>query len=119
MDAPQVLVMGFCVVLLLWVISSVYSVKVYRFYKPSCRYCVESEPEWKKFKDKCMFSTVSPIDIDMSKATVEQQKLFENMGGRTVPKVVAVYSNGYRSEHVGERTAEGYLRWLSENKVNT
>ena len=115
MESSHVIILGLGVVLILWLIASMYSVTVYRFHKPSCPHCISSEPEWKKFKYKCMFKLVNPVDVDMTTATSKQQALFQNMGGSTVPKVMAVYPNGYRTEYTGERTSDGYMHWLATN----
>lgn len=104
---------GVIILAILWLVYRVASVKVYRFYRPTCPYCVESQPEWNAFKRKCMFRMVRPIDVNIETADRSTISMFHNMSDeRTVPYVAAVYPDGYRKEYRGDRTADSYLRWL-------
>jgi hypothetical protein len=96
------------VILLVWTNVSCRSVKVYRFYKPGCPYCVNSEDEWRRFKGQCWGKMINPIDVNVN----ENKRLSENFMVRSVPHMVAVYDDGMRFTYSGDRTAEKYMKWL-------
>lgn len=114
-DNVKVLWLVLSILLTVWFIASMHNVKVYRFYRPSCPYCVNSQDEWDKFKRKCMFSMVKPVDVNMNEATDAQKKLAENFMVKSVPHVVAVYDDGLRFTYDGSRTADAYMNWVNRH----
>jgi glutaredoxin len=117
MEQREALLLGFGVVLLLWLLASVNSVKIYRFHRPSCPWCVKSEPEWNKFKSKCMFKLIKPVDVNIGTAdpSSEEMRIYnEQLGAPGVPTVVT-NKNGSIQKYEGDRTANAYLHWLKAN----
>lgn len=106
------LLLGFLTLLLIWLILSVYSLKVYRFYRPGCGYCTAMDDEWTKLKSKCMFRTVRCVDINMDTANERERELFTNLGGSGVPHIAKVHSDGRRYIFDGERTADSMMKWI-------
>ncbi len=101
------------VLLVLWLLVSMYSTIVYRFYRPTCGFCVSSQAEWDSFKQKCMFSMVKCRDINMDTASASETALAGNFGVSGVPVVFAVKPNGCRYKYEGDRTAAGYSAWVA------
>jgi hypothetical protein len=102
------------VLLILWLLISLYSTKVYRFYKPTCKYCVESQDEWDRFKQNCKFRLIRCIDIDTSNANGYNEMLAQNFGVKTVPAVFKVEPDGRREMYDGERQADAYMAWCTK-----
>jgi glutaredoxin len=101
-------------VLVLLLVVKLNSVKVYRFYRPSCPHCVSSQKAWDKFKQACLFKLITPVDVNMDSATDREMKLAENFGVESVPSVFKVCLDGYREKHEGDRTLDGYLNFAED-----
>ena len=114
-DRERSLQVAVCVLgtLLLWSIINRNCVKVYRFYRPTCPWCVKSQAEWDNFKSCTWFRMIKPIDVNLNEATADEKALADNFGVASVPSVLAVYPDGTRVKHEGKRTVEGYLSWLN------
>jgi len=93
------------------------NVVVYRFQRPSCPYCVSSQPEWNKFKRQCFFSRIKPIEINMNNASNHEKKIADNLMVKTVPHMSCVYKDGRIFKHSGERTADNYMKWVKSNQL--
>ncbi len=98
------------VLLILWMMKEHHSVKVYRFYKKSCPYCVNSQKEWDKFKMSCIFKMVSCVDVDM--ATKSGSEAASKFGVTSVPTVIAV-NGDMMTTYSGDRTSRSYNDWVS------
>ena len=107
--------LGLSLLVILWLLSAMHSVKVYRFHRPGCGYCKRSQGEWDKFKSNCRFRMIQPIDINMDEATPAEKKLAENFMVKGVPNVTAVYEDGLRFTHSGSRTADAYQKWVERH----
>lgn len=107
------LVIAVLVILVLVLFTSMHRTLVYRFYRPTCGYCVSSQADWDSFKRSNMLSMVSCKEINMDDASESDRKLADNFGVSGVPAVFAVKSDGRRFKHEGERTVEGYNLWLA------
>jgi hypothetical protein len=114
-DTQLAIAFGALLLMILWLVMRLCSVKVYRFHRPNCGYCKSSQVEWDRFKSSCVFKMIRPIDINMDTASAEQIKLADNFSVSGVPNVVAVYDDGFRIKHTGSRTSADYHEWL-ENK---
>jgi hypothetical protein len=112
-DTQLYIAFGALLLIILWLLTMLYSIKVYRFHRPGCGYCKSSQEEWDLFKRSCMFKLIRPIEINMDNASAEQLKLSENFSVSGVPNVIAVYADGFRITHSGARTSESYHKWLS------
>jgi glutaredoxin len=109
----EVVVAGIVVfIILLWWYINSNSVKVYRFYRPTCRYCVESQTEWNTFKRDMQFKMVRCIEINLDDDVNTNKEMFSSYGGRGVPYVVAVDSSGKRYVYDGPRLATAYANWV-------
>ena len=120
LDLCKVVIASLVVVILLLLYHLV-SVKVYRFHKPACPYCVSSQAAWDGFCSAMRFRLVRCIEIDLSTASPADAALADNLGASSVPTVVAVFPCGRRYEHGDklnkgdfERTVEGYTQWVDQ-----
>ncbi len=86
---------------------------VYRFYRPSCRYCVESQPEWNKFKMhicNSMNIKIVEVNLDDGGPSISLAKKFDV---KSVPTVFKILPNGERVDHKGPRTMAGYISFVN------
>jgi len=102
----------FFVVLLISLYVSSYSVKVYRFYSPNCSHCKSSKPEWQKFTHSSYFNMIKPININIDSSNAYNKGLINNFGVKGVPTIIAVWSDGFRSEYEGDRSAQSIRNWV-------
>ncbi len=79
--------------------------KIYRFYDPNCHYCVESAPEWAKFKAANTTLNIIDVDIKQDPATAAR---FEITG---VPNIIAVFPAN-KSKYSGDRSKEDLEKWV-------
>ncbi len=89
---------------------------IYRFYRPGCKYCVESQPEWDRFRqivrnDFNLYMRVGIVEINLDDAK-NDQGIISSFNIPGVPYVVKVTESGKRVNYDGERTAEGYVRFV-------
>lgn len=117
MNQPQVVCIVVAVLLLIWMWCQMSSVRVYRFYRPGCPWCVKSKDEWDKFKRQNILTGVKCVDVnlDNKESDSKVKKLADTFVVSKVPTVMAVYDDGLITKHDGDRTAEGYKRWLSRH----
>jgi hypothetical protein len=101
-------------ILILWLFYKNKMVKVYRFYKTSCPYCVSSEEEWNKFKSLVRFDMVVPIDVDNSNTSPEHLEFARNFGVKGVPTIWKVCPDGKRYEYTGDRSALDIYKFATE-----
>lgn len=99
------------ILLILWYVHS-NSIRVYRFYRPTCYYCRESQAEWDTFKYSMMFKMVRCTEINLDDNINLNREMFSGFGGKGVPYVVAVDSSGKRYVYDGPRTATAYATWI-------
>jgi hypothetical protein len=95
------------------------SVKVYRFYRPSCGACNASQLEWTKFKSTVLFQRVKPIDVNLDVGLISANvDLSNNFGVNKVPTIWKVYPDGRRFEYKGDRTKDDLLLFaLNDNST--
>jgi hypothetical protein len=96
--------------LLMFYIDAI-STKVYRFYKPGCRFCQESQEEWEIFKKKCRFRGLKPIDVNLEEKTAKNEELAKSFNVKSVPTIIKVSAGGIPSKYEGDRTAQNILDW--------
>lgn len=111
-----VVVVSIVILLIIWLYMSSCGneskgLRVYRFYRPSCGYCVKSQPEWNKFKKICKFHMIDTVDINMSNSSLQEQALAKKYEVKSVPTVVAV-KNGRVFYYNGDRSANSYMSWV-------
>lgn len=85
-------------------------VDVYRFFKPTCPACVNSQVEWTKLKTGALLKPINFVDVDIS--VQNNRALADEMGVRTVPHVVAVNDLGQSFVYSGKRLARDYEDWI-------
>lgn len=101
------------VLLLVWYYVEVNSIKVYRFHRPNCPFCIDSQDAWNGFVARMRWRMVKPIAINLNKTTNKEVPLVSNYGVKSVPTVVAVLPDGRSFKHTGERTVENYVAWVN------
>ncbi len=116
MSAGALLIAITCVALLMVVLFNVNksnSTTVYRFYKHNCRFCVESQPDWDKFKahiGKRMDLVIVDVDLDEGDTSLNLAKKYNVT---SVPTVFKILPNGTRVDHIGPRNMGGYISFVS------
>lgn len=93
------------------------SVKIYRFYRPTCGACAASQLEWDNFKLSVFLQRVKPIDVNLDVGLVATNTdLSNNFGVNSVPTIWKVYSDGRRFEYKGDRTKADLISFaLNDN----
>ncbi len=105
---------GVYIVVILVVLFFVYTynsgpVTVYRFYKPSCPFCVNSQEEWNKFQNN-PGNTMRVVAVDTS--LPQNQHIARRYSVRTVPHIVGI--RGWkRRVYTGDRTAVDLRKWAN------
>ena len=102
------------VLLLIFLFVRVNSVKVYRFYRPGCSFCVRTQDEWNSFKYACMFKMIRPIDINMDSASDGEKALYAKFGGNGVPMIVKDTGSSIMI-YAGDRTAISIMSWVKSS----
>lgn len=102
------------IILVLLLVVKLNSVKMYRFFRPTCPHCVNSQEAWDEFKRVCWFKLITPVDVNMDSATAREMELAENFGVEGVPSVIKVSPDGHREKYDGDRTSESYLNFAKK-----
>ena len=84
------IIIGLIVVLLLIVIYVLYfRVKIIRFYRDTCSYCVSSKPEWDKFKNSQYTNPlISVYEVDIE--TEDGKELMKQYNLSSVPNILLI-----------------------------
>lgn len=98
------------IVVILFMYVRCTSVKVYRFYRPSCPYCVSSQAEWDNFSSNCTFAMVRPINVNLDDPN--SSAFAKNFNVTSVPTVIKVKPDGSSENYNGARTADAYMIWV-------
>lgn len=93
-------------ILLCWYLRSPI---MYRFYKPDCIYCKQSEADWNSFSSFCLSARCINVRLDDEK----NKYLVENFQVDSVPTIWKVLSNGERYKYDGDRSVSGYKKFIS------
>lgn len=88
------------------------AVKVYRFYRPGCPHCVNSQAEWNRFKRRCKYEFIKPIDVNLDNP--KNHKLAKRYQVTSVPTIIRVSDDTYEV-YDGERLADAYADWMGLN----
>ena len=104
----EVIAVAVVVLVVLYIFIRLHSVTVYRFYKPSCPHCVNSQAEWDNFKSKCMWKLIRPVDVNLENKG--NQKMAAKFQVKTVPKVVKVDTKGVITEYPGNEIGRASCR---------
>jgi hypothetical protein len=120
MDTPsnETIAIAICVLVIIWLVIHCYSVKVYRFSRPTCPYCVSSQAEWDSFKMSCWYRMIRPIDVNMDNVPndADLAELVGNMAVTGVPTIIKVHWDGRRYLYAGDRSASDLLLWANGSK---
>jgi len=109
MNSTETLIVGFVIIVLLLIILRCRCLRIYRFYRPSCPFCVSSQEEWNKFKSMCTFKMICTEDINLDEKKYSGMEKIFNVSG--VPTVIKCYHFGGFEKYDGERTADAYMNW--------
>ena len=85
---------------------------IYRFTRPSCPFCVDSQSEWAKFKSQHLNDVIT-VDVNLDSNTAESKYLANTFYITTVPTVIAKDVNSKRTIYNGDRTALDYNKWVT------
>ena len=100
-----------CILYFIWRNSRKHKPGIYRFYRPACRFCVESQPEWDKFKQQTK-EKLYEINLDDD----NNRSLADRYSVQMVPTVFRLYANGTLIKHEGERTVGNYTAFAASTK---
>jgi thiol-disulfide isomerase/thioredoxin len=104
---------GFVIVILLWLFISWHSVTVYRFYRPQCPHCVNSQGEWNKFQRKCWFKPIKVVNVNLNDQNKKNKKLIKSFNVKSVPTVTLITDAGVKAQYNKKRNSDAYLDWVS------
>ncbi len=110
MGSVEYIIVGVVILFILYVWFRCCCTVVYRFYRPSCPYCVKSQAEWDKFKSDCMFKKIRPVDVNLDVPSDAQ--FARNFDVDGVPTIIKVSPDGNAEKYEGERTATAYMHWV-------
>jgi thioredoxin-related protein len=83
---------------------------VYLFHRDTCPHCVRMKGEWKKFKNRCTFSMIKPIEIDISDDA--NKDICDKYNVKSVPTIIKL-DNGMPIIYDGERLSTDIYNWAS------
>lgn len=102
-------------VVILCLIHSLCTFRVYLFYSPECSHCHKMMPEWQKFKSNAawtIFPHILALDINIKDST--NKHIYDNFDISGVPHIVKLKYTGERIVFTGERTAKNIMDWCSK-----
>jgi len=105
------LVVAVIVVLVIIFLYKNHSVKVYRFHRPTCPYCVRSQSEWDHFKRKCKTKLIDCKDINLNDGSHESMALAAEFNIKSVPTIIAIKDDRVY-EYKGNRSSNDLERWV-------
>mgnify|MGYP000011484323 FL=1 len=89
------------------------NIKVYWFYKPDCKYCIEMSDDWKKLENKLYTSGILCKKMNIEEAKYKHIK--DNFNFKKVPHIVKINANGTRDIFDGDRKLDDMLAWIYKN----
>jgi len=116
-DYKHIILALLCLIFLIYiVIKNNRVLTVYRFFRDTCPYCVNSQDAWDRFK-KSSGCSVLTIDIDMNNPSDLDATIAESFNMSTVPTIVAFDKYGRRFSYNGDRSERDLLQWADEIKA--
>jgi thioredoxin-related protein len=103
------------VLVLAWWVYEHKFVKIIRFYRPNCRYCIESEDEWCKFKRWSYLTKYSCREVNLNNPSSCDVSLIRKYKVKSVPTIILVDCDGSSVKHEGNRDAVSLIRWARKN----
>jgi glutaredoxin len=87
--------------------------QIIRFYRPDCRFCVESQKEWDSFKALAAAEKldIEILDVNISSSSRDTKNLVKHYGVKTVPYVVKTTTFGSKTYN-GPRVSSSYLEFV-------
>ncbi len=101
------------IIVLLWWVHEHLFVKIIRFHRPTCPYCVNTEEEWKKFKRWALFSKYRCVEINLSNASPREQKIISQYEIKSVPTIMLLNPDGTATKYNGQRDCRSLIQWVS------
>ncbi len=88
---------------------------VVRFYKPSCRYCVESQKEWDEFKKIARnLNIVVVVDVNTEEDNEHTRYWTSRYTVNTVPHVLKIKWFGFSETYDGPRDRVDYVKFATK-----
>ncbi len=122
MDNGLVIFLAIVIAVVIWYIVCWYNlnkkIRVVRFFRPTCKYCVESQKEWNAFKAHAAASDLNAeiIDVNLDNDDSVTRKWRNKYKVTGVPKVIKVSLWG-SEEYTGPRTSSAYMNFAMGNKM--
>ncbi len=89
--------------------------RIVRFSRPTCKFCIESQPEWDAFKAMALADKVDfdIVDVDIQNNSIHTRNWLASYKVDSVPKVIKV--TGWGSvEYNGPRVSTAYMAFALE-----
>lgn len=108
--------------MLLWIVLAVVGVILYlkytqkkqivRFARKTCKFCVESQPEWDAFKAMAISNKADfeIVDVDIENNSIHTRNWLAKYKVDGVPKVIKITGFG-NSEYNGPRVSLAYMQF--------
>lgn len=89
--------------------------QIVRFSRKTCKFCVESQPEWDAFKADALARKVDfeIIDVDIEDNSIHTREWLAKYKVDGVPKVIKITGWG-TTEYNGPRTSLEYMKFMTE-----
>ena len=86
--------------------------QIVRFSRKTCKFCVESQPEWDAFKGMALADKVNfdIIDVDIENNSIHTRNWLAKYKVDGVPKVIKITGFG-TTEYNGPRTSAAYMQF--------
>jgi uncharacterized protein YxeA len=105
------ILVGIIVVILLVIIYVLYfRVKIIRFYRDSCPYCVSSKPEWDKFKNSQYSNPLISV-YEINTETEDGKELMKQYNLSSVPNIILVDDVKIKV-YSGDRSCEDLKKFI-------
>lgn len=88
-------------------------VRMIRFSKPTCKYCVDSQLEWDKFKSLAKLHNIETIDVDISDNTNHTKYWLSKYKIDSVPTVIKI-TTLWSYVYDGPRICGEYMKFAME-----
>ncbi len=103
------------IIVLVYYIKSKQRVQIVRFSRPTCKFCVESQPEWDSFKAMALAdkATFEIVDVDISNNSIHTRNWLASYKVDGVPKVIKI-TPWKTIEYEGPRVSTAYMKFALE-----
>lgn len=107
-------IIAFAILFVLYV-KSTQRKQIVRFSRKTCKFCVDSQPEWDSFKTAAISNKVDfdIIDVDIENNSIHTRTWLSNYQVDSVPKIIKITGWG-TTVFNGPNTGSAYMQFALE-----